>query len=991
MSNKSARLEQNNDPLEIVMQNNTALSYPTLNSPDPTQDIPTRFRYVAHCLPAHPAIEDETGVTSYATLDARSDHLAAHLAKRFGIAPEPVALLLPRAVLSAIGMLGVLKAGKFYVPLDPDITASAQRLVFQASTARILLTSTPLMPLATSLAAPETQVVVIDTLDLTQNLVTPVPVLTPEHYASLSFTSGSTGEPKGIIWHHSGWLNRTRLHALYDHFGPGDRVGQVVSPAFVLALTITLSTLLNGATLVYHPNPHVVLHELFDWLADRTITIFFAPVSLLRDLLAANHPLTKLPCLRSLLLGGQTIFTHELMRLPELVSRDCVISNRLSMSELSWVTRYVIQPRDIKPTVEPVPVGYACDGNDITILDEQGNPTSPGQLGQIVVQSRYLSPGYWHNPELTAQKFLPDPTGGDRRILLTGDVGLLRPDGCLEYHGRQDFMVKIRGYRVEPEAIQAALLSHPAIHECVVTTNLGRDGEARLIAYLAPRAMPGPSTSILRDWLAQSLPSYMIPARFVLLPQLPRNANDKIDRRALPPPGRARPELHTPYVAPRTETESHIAALWNELLDLDQVGIHDNFFALGGDSLLAMNLVLDIEKQFQRPVPADYFREPTIAALAACVSDEKNLSASNPGNPASTFVAPSKNLVVPNPWQDRLARLKTRQVSLGMILRWIIREISLRLPFFIAVHWLSWWFQQRITSRWLYQSERARFKRMTASLGSPDAASEQAFRTRMLSNAIWMNVGQWQGVLLKPGGFLNAMRNSRHLFWRSFVQAVEHAKERERERIIVFQGLENVEQARAQGRGIILVTYHSPAGSIATSILAQYTNLGSILTISPAVANWLIESEEPTFEQGMDMNQIAMATTVGMQGQRVLQAGGIVQVYNDVNLRDATTLVFPIGEREYDFKTGFAELALSTNAVIIPVYSTHEWPGRIRMVFLAPLQQCENADHQTQVRHLVAQYAKFLEHSWRTVPESISWFILQHHLGRPLASPHDKI
>lgn len=272
---------------------------------------------------------------------------------------------------------------------------------------------------------------------------------------------------------------------------------------------------------------------------------------------------------------------------------------------------------------------------------------------------------------------------------------------------------------------------------------------------------------------------------------------------------------------------------------------------------------------------------------------------------------------------------------------------------------------------------------MAKSLGKPDAATETALRIRMLSDAIWMNAGQWQAVLLKPGGFLPAMRNSRHLFWRSFVQTVDQFVESERKRIIVFEGWEHLKHAREQGRGIILVTYHSPASSIASSILTQSTNIGPVLTLSPAAANWLVESNEPTLTKTLDAEQIAAATMAATRAQKSLNEGGIVQIYNDIHHRNARTLRYAVGDRWYDFKIGFAELALLTHAIIIPAYSTHDITGRIRMVFLPPFQTI-NGDHQTQVRHLVEQYAQFLTRTWQDVPESIGWYIAQHHLERPL-------
>ncbi len=595
-----------------------------LNPPDPNQDIVTRFREVARCVPDHPAVVDEASTTSYAALDASSDRLAAQLVARFGHEPEPVALLLPNTVSAVTGILGVLKAGKFYVPLDPLTQAGACRIVLQTSAAKILLTISNLLPLAYESAPLETEIVTIDTLELDTPVAVPALNLTAESYASVLFTSGSTGQPKGVIWHHGGWLNRARQSHRYEQLGPQDRVNQVFSPAFALYSTIGFVTLLNGATLCIHSSDISRLIELFDWLAEQSITVFFAPVSLLRDLLASSQSLRRLPAVRAVVLGGQPFLARELIGLADLVSPDCVIINRLSMSELLLVTRYVIGLQDIQPTANPVPIGYAVEENEVMVWDENGHPVKTGQVGQIAVRSRYLSPGYWRNPELTAAKFLPDPDGGDQRILLTGDLGCLRPDGCLEYRGRQDLMVKIRGYRVEPESIQATLMAHPDIRECVVVPRPSRNGEPRLMAYLAPHQLPGPTASELHDRLARSLPTYMIPARFIVLENLPRNANGKIDRQNLPPLGTARPELDTPFVAPHTELEQQIADVWIELLEFDEVGLDDNFFELGGDSLTALRLLLEIEEQFGVKVESEFFHDPTIAHLVRLLSLEQS-------------------------------------------------------------------------------------------------------------------------------------------------------------------------------------------------------------------------------------------------------------------------------------------------------------------------------------------------------------------------------
>ncbi|MBK8048532.1 MAG: non-ribosomal peptide synthetase [Anaerolineales bacterium] len=279
-------------------------------------------------------------------------------------------------------------------------------------------------------------------------------------------------------------------------------------------------------------------------------------------------------------------------------------------------SRHEIAPAEFCDCADPVPVGVVCEGHEVLLLDDKGVSVAPGEIGQIVVRSEQLSPGYWRNPALTAAKFRPDPVGSGTRLFYTGDLGRFRPDGALEHCGRLDFMVKIRGFRVEPEAIASALKEHPAVVECVVVANAATEHDPRLVAYYAVKNLPGPTTQELRTLLAQTLPPYMIPARFVRMAHLPRNMNGKIDRTALPAPDRVRPELETPYVAPRTDLETNIAELWAEALELDLVGVDDNFFALGGDSLSALRIVLQVETFTGRRAPPGFFDRPTVANLA---------------------------------------------------------------------------------------------------------------------------------------------------------------------------------------------------------------------------------------------------------------------------------------------------------------------------------------------------------------------------------------
>ena len=247
-------------------------------------------------------------------------------------------------------------------------------------------------------------------------------------------------------------------------------------------------------------------------------------------------------------------------------------------------------------------------------------PSAPDDIGEIAIRSRYLSPGYWRRPDLTAAAFRPDPAGGPERIYRTGDLGRRLPDGCLVHLGRKDFQVKIRGFRVEVAEVEGALLSLPTVQEAVVVAREDRPGDRRLVAYLVPTARPAPTVTALRQALAAVVPDYMVPAAYVLLDALPKTPGGKVDRRALPPPGRTRPALDQPLVAPRTPVEATVGAIWQEVLGLDELGIHDNFFDLGGHSLAASQVIARVTETLHVDLPLRVlFAAPTVTGLAVAV------------------------------------------------------------------------------------------------------------------------------------------------------------------------------------------------------------------------------------------------------------------------------------------------------------------------------------------------------------------------------------
>jgi hypothetical protein len=272
-----------------------------------------------------------------------------------------------------------------------------------------------------------------------------------------------------------------------------------------------------------------------------------------------------------------------------------------------------------------VPVGYAVEDMDVVLLDDHGHEVGPEEIGEIAVRSSYLSPGYWRNPDLTQVKFAVDSEGGDKRLYLTGDMGRVLSDGCLVHLGRKDFQVKVRGYKIDVAEVERAILDLPSVQAAVVVARADWSDEQCIVAYWIPATTPVPSVSSLRRALSSKLPEYMIPSCFVTLDALPTTPTGKVDRKALPVPDRIRPVLDAVFVTPRSETEKSLAAIWQRVLRLDKIGIDDNFFDLGGNSLRLAEVNRKASIAFQRTIPLiDMLALPTIRTLAEYLTRANN-------------------------------------------------------------------------------------------------------------------------------------------------------------------------------------------------------------------------------------------------------------------------------------------------------------------------------------------------------------------------------
>jgi hypothetical protein len=344
-------------------------------------------------------------------------------------------------------------------------------------------------------------------------------------------------------------------------------------------------------------------------------------VSAFRNFAASLTGKEKFPDLRLILLFGEAVHQTDVDLYKTHFADHSILGSSLGCNEFDDYAAYFVNKETTLPSGF-VPGGYPIGDTKVLILDERDRSLGVDQIGEIVIHSSFNAIGYWHRPDLTEAAFVPDPANSDHSFYHTGDLGRRGPDGCLFHHGRTDFQVKIRGYRVEVAEVEAALLEIEGIREAVVVGQEITPGDRRLVAYLVGTQGLPPPIGALRRQLAGRLPDYMMPSTFMALDSMPLTATGKVDRRALPMPDRSRPAVDTPYLAPRTAVERQLAKIWAEVLALERVGIYDVFLELGGDSLLAMQVISRVLARFRVAVkPGVLFDAATIAEMAGLIDE----------------------------------------------------------------------------------------------------------------------------------------------------------------------------------------------------------------------------------------------------------------------------------------------------------------------------------------------------------------------------------
>jgi len=588
------------------------------------QSITDRFEEQVRRHSRRLAIKTKSQTLTYQQLNAASNRVAHSILARLGDTDRPVALLFKQGASMIIASLGVLKASKSYSPVDILLPHGKAVQILQDLQASLILTDNDHISLAHQLADNLAEVLNVEDLDANCSNENPGLSVSPDRIAYINYTSGSTGEPKGVVWNHRNELFGIRVKTNALHISPDDRVS-LLRFNNVGATRDMFLGLLNGAALLLFDLHEQGLTHLSNWLQEEDITVYTCVATIFRHSVQNLNRKEKFPKIRLVHVGGEPISKTDVEIYKNHFSDECIFVNRYSISETQAVSYYFID-KQTQIKEERIPVGYALEGNEILILDDDRNELDVNQVGEIAVKSPYLAIGYWRQPELTRAKFLPDPNGGNARTYLTGDLGYMLPDGCLVHVGRKDFQRKIRGHRVEVSDIEVALHDISEIAQAAVVSSDDSPHGERLIAYVVPQRSKELKINQVRASLREKLPSYMLPSVFVVLDSLPLTTSGKVDRRALPSPKKSRHEVSDTFTAPITAIEKVLAKLWAEIIKIDEVGIHDDFSELGGDSVLAAQIVSEINNIFSLKQPLQtLFEAPTVAKLVEFVlTNEKH-------------------------------------------------------------------------------------------------------------------------------------------------------------------------------------------------------------------------------------------------------------------------------------------------------------------------------------------------------------------------------
>jgi len=602
--------------------NATQVSHP------PEKLIHELYEDQARSTPEAVAVLHESRSLTYADLNGKANQLARYLIGK-GVRPDqPIAICVERSFNMVIGLLGILKSGGAYVPLDPNYPVERLRYMLQDAAPRLVLTQSRLKG---ALSATRAEVIELDTAyewfegNRAENIPAGELGLTTENLLYVIYTSGSTGQPKGVAMPHRSMANLIEWHRQTLPC-PGQRVLQNAALSFDVSFQEIFSTLCTGGALVLVDDcVRRDASALSDLVRKQAVDRLFIPPLILQAMAESFKNSGVAPrSLKDIIVAGEQLrISAEIVDFFTALD-GCRLHNHYGPTETHAATSLTLSgPPATWPALPPI--GRPLANMQIYVLDAQCQPVSIAEVGEIYIGGANLARGYLNRPELTAQRFVENPFSPERSAHLyrTGDLGRWQWDGVLEYLGRNDQQVKIRGYRIELGEIETRLAQHPQVTEAAVVVREASPGDKRLVAYVSTRDRHGPQPAQLRAFVRGGLPEYMVPSAYVRVEHWPLSPNGKLDRAALPAPDSSA-YVQREYEVPAGAVELALASIWQEILGVDRVGREDNFFDLGGDSLLAMRAASRIRQRWATEFSiGEIFHHSTLRALAGSITDAK--------------------------------------------------------------------------------------------------------------------------------------------------------------------------------------------------------------------------------------------------------------------------------------------------------------------------------------------------------------------------------
>jgi len=580
------------------------------------------FEAQARSTPDAVAAAFEDQLLTYRELNGQANRVA-HDLRKMGVEPDTlVGLCVERSLEMFVGILAILKAGGAYVPLDPTWPDKRLSTMLSEAQPRVLLTQRHLISHFPEYAGP---VIFLDNewvSGMNEDKDNLGIEMTPDSLAYVIFTSGSTGIPKGVLISHRSLINHSTAMARHYDLQPSDRVLQFASLGFDVAAEEIFPTWLGGAAVVLRPAVAPV-KDFLEFIEQQEITVLNLPAPYWHEWVSELEHFRFPPTVRLVIVGSDKVSVEKFSVWKKQIGERVRLCIAYGPTETT-ITATVYEPSRNVPsnTTDCVPIGKPIANTEAYVLDQRLNLVPIGVPGELHIAGAGLARGYLNRPELTAERFITNPFCADTgaRICKTGDLVRYLPDGNLEYLGRIDNQVKLRGFRIELGEIEAVIRQHSRVQDAAVIVREDTPGDRRLVAYVVQELEAACTADELRDYLQQRLPDYMVPSAFVILDSFPLTSSGKVDRRALPAPEHSRMESEKCFVAPRDPIEEQLAGLWKEVLAVSPIGIHENFFDLGGNSLLAVRLMSQIEKTFGNNLPiAALYQAGTVERLAKLI------------------------------------------------------------------------------------------------------------------------------------------------------------------------------------------------------------------------------------------------------------------------------------------------------------------------------------------------------------------------------------